>query len=318
VRHRLFLFIMILASLFMGYGCGKESSQEPDHHEGRAEHDAEPGIVHFKKESQKMIGFEITRAEKSRLESTIEVVGEIAPETENVAHVTCPEPGILKSYLVKLGEVVEKETPLCVIQTKEGGESQIKSPSHGIVLTQYAKEGDFIDPITSIMTIADPDILRASFSVYEKDLAGVALEQKIIVKSIAYPGSEFQGEVVFISPRVDEKTRTVKIRANVENKEHLLKLGMFVTGEIAMPIKEEALIISPDCVQTVEGRTVVFIPKDGEEDEFFVKEVKVGRKTKDQVEILDGLSEGDEVVAKGSFYLKTELLKGELGHGHAH
>ena len=192
------------------------------------------------------------------------------------------------------------------------------SPGHGIVLAQYAKEGDLVDTLTSIMTIANPDLLRTSFNVYEKDLAGIEVGQKVLVKTIAYPNKEFEGEIGFISPSVDEKTRAVKIRVNVKNEEHLLKFGMFVTGEILVPISEEVLTLPHSAIQTIEGKSVVFVPKKDEANEFVMKEVPLGRRTADQIEILSGPAEGEEVVGKGSFYLKSELLKGELEEGHAH
>ena len=308
---RLLLLCLMIA---MSPGCGSEKG--PKEHSD--EHHDEEGVVHLKEESQKMIGLEFVKAQKAPLTSSVEVVGEVAQETESVVHITPPQPGTLKSISVKLGTVVEEGTFLCKIVTKEGLELEITSPSHGIVLAQYAKEGDAVDNITSMMTIANPDLLRASFNVYEKDLAGIQVGQKVLVKSIAYPDKEFEGEVVFISPSVDEKTRAVKIRVNVKNEEHLLKFGMFVTGEILVPISGEVLTLPHSTIQTVEGKSVVFVPKKDEPNEFVMKEVQLGRRTAGQIEILSGLAEGEEVVGKGSFYLKSELLKGELEEGHAH
>jgi cobalt-zinc-cadmium efflux system membrane fusion protein len=294
-----------------GCGCGNRTEDHSEEHH-------EENAVHLKEESQKLIGLQLVKAEKKSLQTMIEVVGEIAQETESVAHVTCPQPGVLKSFLRQLGEVVEKDTPLCVVETKTGEKLEIVSPTHGIVLAQYVKEGDSVDNLTSIMTVADPDILRASFNVYEKDLAGIELGQKVKVESVAYPDKDFEGEIVFISPSVDEKTRTIKIRVNVKNDEHLLKFGMFVTGTIVVPLSEEVLTIPHEAVQEVKEKTVAFVPKEGEAEEFLLKEIKTGREVSNAVEVVEGLNEGREVVGKGSFYLKSELLKSELEEGHAH
>ncbi len=308
---RIFLLCLLIA---MSPGCGSEKNPK----EHTDEHHDEAEVIHLKEESQEMIGLEFIKTQKAPLTSSVEVVGEIAQETESVVHITPSQPGTLKSISVKLGEVVEEGTLLCTIVTREGMELEIASSSHGIVLAQYAKEGDAVDTITSMMTIANPDLLRASFNVYEKDLAGIQVGQKVVVQSIAYPEKEFEGEVVFISPSVDEKTRAVKIRVNVKNEEHLLKFGMFVTGEILVPISEEVLTLPHSALQTIEGKSVVFVVNKDEPNEFVMKEVPLGRKTSQQIEILGGLSEGEEVVGKGSFYLKSERLKGELEEGHAH
>jgi cobalt-zinc-cadmium efflux system membrane fusion protein len=128
----------------------------------------------------------------------------------------------------------------------------------------------------------------------------------------------FEGEIVFISPAVDPNTRTVKIRVNVKNEEHLLKFGMFVSGKIQVPVSDETLVLPEEAIQEIEGQKVVFVPAPDEVDEFLVRPVRTGQKTKEIVEILDGLSEGDKVAGRGSYYLKSELLKGELEEGHAH
>ena len=306
IRILLLCFVM---SMFPGCSCEKKAAKEEHHEEG---------TVHLKEESQKMVNLELVKVQRMPLKTKIEVVGEIAKETENVVHITSQEPGRLKAYLMGPSETVEKDTPICVIETKTGTELTIASPSHGIVLAQYLKPGDAVDTLTSIMTIANPDILRASFNVHEKDLAGIKLGQKVLVKSIAYPERTFEGEIVFISPAVDENTRAIKIRVDLKNEEHLLKFGMFVTGDIVVPVSEPVLTVPEEAIQEVEDSPVVFVPSKEEKDEFNVQKVKLGRTIDEQVEILSGVSEGEEIVGKGSFYLKSELLKGELEEGHAH
>jgi len=305
--------IFIFSIVLLLSGCGsKEQHEEHDTH-GKEEME----VVPMSKESQDLIGLEFVTAGKRPLQTTIEVTGEIAQETEQVVHVTAPEAGRLKSFLIGLGEVVEEGTPVCIIETRTGENVEIQAPGHGIILAQYVKEGDSVDTLTSILTIADPDVLRVSFNVYEKDLAGIKMGQKVNVYSAAYPGKAFEGGIVFISPRVDEKTRTIKIRVDVKNEEHLLKFGMFVTGKILVPLSEEALLVPDRAVQMIEGKPVVFIPHE-EGDEFLVREIKTGRKTGEWIEVLDGVTEGERLVGKGSFYVKSEHLKGELSEGHAH
>ncbi len=311
---RILLLCFMIATLSGCGGCGKSGEEHAGEHPENAE-----GMetVHLKEESQKMVDLEFVTVKKEPLFASLKVVGEIAQETENVSHVTPSESGLLRSFLKQVGETVEKGTPLCVIQTKTGETMEIASPAHGIVLAQYVKPGEKVDNLTSMMTIADPDLLRVSFNVYEKDIAGIKLGQKVIVESIAYPNQEFKGEIVFVSPSVDVDTRAIKIRVDVKNEEHLLKFGMFVTGKILAPITEKTLVLPDEAIQEVEGKNVVFVPKEGEADEFLLKEIKKGMASEEKTQILMGLEEGQSVVGKGSFYLKSELLKGELEEGHA-
>jgi cobalt-zinc-cadmium efflux system membrane fusion protein len=115
---------------------------------------------------------------------------------------------------------------------------------------------------------------------------------------------------------VDQHTRTIKVRAQIDNPDYGLKLGMFVTGTLYIPTVEDALVIPHAAIQRLEGEPVVFIQTAPEV--FQSREVKIGRETRTYVEILGGLQAGERVVASGSFHLKAELLKGSLEDSHAH
>src|SRR3989338_3396519 len=301
-------FAAVLAA-FLLTGCSKgapEVSKEPP------ESDNHETVVHLKGESQKLIALQIVEAEEKPLYSTIEVSGEIASETEDVAHITSPASGILKLLKVEVGQVVEKGTALCIVESRDGKDIEIPSPSHGIVLAWYMKAGETVDPVNSLLTVANPDLLRASFSVYEKDIAGLKIGQQVLVRSLSYPETDFEGKIAFISPQVDPHSRTVKIRADVKNEEHLIKFGMFVTGKILVPIAEKAIVIPVESVQEINGQSVIFVPNGDEPDKFKIIPIKIGRKTDTALEVLEGIKGGEKLAGKGSYYLKAELQKGEL------
>lgn len=289
--------------------------ESDDHGHGHEGHGEE---VHLKIESQEMIGLEFAEAKKTPLLASVEVFGEAARDSENTVHVTSERAGEIKKISVAIGAVVEKGTALCSVQDRDGTVHEMVSPSHGVVMAVYVKEGDTVDEVSSIMTIVDPDVMKAGFNLYEKDLDGVSPGQQVKVKTVAYPEKEFTGEIVYISPQIDMKTRAVKLRVDIANEEHLLKFGMYLTGEILIPLSGHALVVPEEALQTIEGSMVVFVPEGGEKEAFLIREVKAGRSTGGVVEILEGLSEGEIIVGKGSFYLKAEMQKGELGHGHAH
>ncbi|MDD5216568.1 MAG: efflux RND transporter periplasmic adaptor subunit [Candidatus Omnitrophica bacterium] len=308
---RIFIILCFVTVMVTGCGCGKKDIHtEPEHDE--------EGIVRMSEASRKLIDFEVLPVHAQPFRDFIEVSGEIAKETETVAHVTSPEPGILKAFFKEIGATVEKGTPLASVETKGGKTIPLDSTIHGIVMARYVKPGESVDQLTSIVTVADPDLLRASFNVYEKDISKIKLGQKVRVGSVAYPDQHFEGAIVFISPSVDETTRTIKIRVQVKNEEHLLKFGMFVTGQIEEPSGEPVFVIPHDAVQTLEAKTVVFVQDEQAGDEFHVREIRPGRQSEEQIEVLEGLGEGEKVVGRGSFYLKSELMKEELHDEHGH
>jgi cobalt-zinc-cadmium efflux system membrane fusion protein len=299
MKRTLLFFLML--TLFVN-GCGPKKTEETDKKEE---------TVHLSEEQQKLIDLKIEKVKKAPFESRIQVIGEIAQETEKAVHLTSPEAGVLKAFLKEIGEPVQKNEPLFEVTTRQGQTIQIPAPDHGIILAKYIKEGESVDSITSVMTIVNPDELRASFNVYEKDIARIKLGQKVIVKSVAYPDREFQGIVAFISPSVDDKTRTIRIRVNVDNKEDLLKFGMFVAGDIIETSDELVLLLPKNAVVSIEDKPAVFVPAD--QEEFALKFVKAGRSTGDFVEIKEGLKEDENVVTQGSFQLKSEFLKSTFG-----
>lgn len=283
-------------------GCGEKKHEAPT--------EPKVPVVVMKKETQESVGLKTAKVEKRKLVSFLEVYGSIAQDTENTVHVAPKEKCVLKKLKVAVGQTVDEKTPIAVIETPSG-EQDILSPCHGIVISQYVKEGDSMDPLTSVVTIANPDVMRASFDVYEKDLSKIQLAQKVQVTTAAYPDKVFEGKVVFISPRVDESTRTIKIRVDVENEEHFLKFGMFVNGKILRESEEVFLIVPRAAIQNMEQGDTVFVVKN--EETFEVRAVETGIQTDTESVIATGLSEGEMIVTQGSFVLKSELLKSDFG-----
>lgn len=310
--------ILFLSLIFVFLsGCGKGDHSE-HHHEEENHHEENMKVIHLSKKVQQNLGMTMATVRVAKLVETIEVYGEIAQETEQVVHVSAPASGLLESVEVELGEVVDPQVPLAKIRSEEGALLTLKSPSHGIVIGQYFKVGDRVDSLSSLFTITDPDVVRGSFDLYEKDLAAVKVGQKVNVETLSYPERTFEGEVVYISPRVDQVTRTIKVRADIQNtEEHALKFGMFVTGKIEQTLNKEALLAPLQSVHLINGKKSVFLKIDA--DEFQLTYIEVGERNSSFVEILSGLNDGDQVVCRGSFNLKSEFLKESLGgDGHGH
>lgn len=166
-------------------------------------------------------------------ENPKEIFGQISQEPNKVWEILPPANGIVESILVKPDQIVAKETPLAVVRLTNSSEKTIlKSPSQGLVLAVYTKENETTDKVTPLMTIAGTDLLKSSFDVYERDIHKIRIGQLIQAKTIAFPNESYEGEIVFISPQVDEETRSVKVQALIKNKSHHLRFGMLITGNI--------------------------------------------------------------------------------------
>lgn len=272
------------------------------------------------KESQELIDLKTAKTRLSVFKKSISVFGQIAQDAKTSVHVVSPVTGALIDATAQIGSFVKKDEILCVVSKINGETSlhEVKAPIAGIVIGAFAKVSDRVDTVSSIYTIADLTKLWATFEVYEKDIAEIKLGQKVSARSLAYPDQVFAGEIIFISPRVDETSHTIKVRAIVDNKDMMLKLGMFVSGDIISEGREKYLSVPADAVQTIGDDKIIFL-KTGD-NKFAIRKIKIKAETKEDVFIDDissqeenaQIKEGDEVVVTGAFLLKSELLKGEL------
>jgi cobalt-zinc-cadmium efflux system membrane fusion protein len=192
----------------------------------------------------------------------------------------------------------------------------VHSPIGGIITEKHAIVGELSDPSKSLYTVADLSSVWVLVDINEKDLAKVRRGQGAIVSVGAFPDLKLKGRIAYIADLVDEATRTVKARIEVANPGRRLKPEMFATVELALPSDTPPVLAVPeDALQELEGKKVLFVTESG--TEFEPRGVELGRTSGGMAEIVAGLKEGERYAAKGSFLLKSEMQKGELGeHGH--
>ncbi|MDQ8195252.1 efflux RND transporter periplasmic adaptor subunit [Coraliomargarita sp. SDUM461004] len=132
----------------------------------------------------------------------------------------------------------------------ESGEAKdhfiLKAPIGGVVVAKHVKEGDYVKTGESLFKIVDLSRLWAYLDAYESDLPWLRYGQDVSFSVEAIPGETFHGQVAFIEPEVNRKTRTVPIRVNVPNPESKLKPGMFVRGIIASRLAEDGKVYAPE------------------------------------------------------------------------
>ena len=192
----------------------------------------------------------------------------------------------------------------------------VRSPIGGIITEKHAIVGELSDPSKSLYTVADLSSVWVLVDINEKDLAKVRRGQGAIVSVGAFPDLKLKGRIAYIADLVDEATRTVKARIEVANPGRKLKPEMFATVELALPADTPPVLAVPeDAFQELEGKKVLFVTENG--TEFEPRKVELGRTSGGMAEVVAGLKEGERYAAKGSFLLKSEMQKGELGeHGH--
>ncbi|MGH7818777.1 MAG: efflux RND transporter periplasmic adaptor subunit [Candidatus Binatia bacterium] len=192
------------------------------------------------------------------------------------------------------------------------------APFPGTIIERHITIGELIDAEDKPFTIADLASVWVLVDIYEADLGRVRVGDRARIVVDSYPQDAFEGEVTYLSEVVNPETRTAQARVEVPNPEQRLRPGMFARVAIRTSSRgsREALVVPRDAVQKVRGESVVFVA-DEKSGTFLPREVSLGQAFGDFVEVVSGLREGEPVVTKGAFYLKSSLLKEEMA-GHEH
>lgn len=189
----------------------------------------------------------------------------------------------------------------------------IPSPIHGVVIEKTVTQGEMVSPDKVLFTVSDLSSLWVVIDIYEKDIRRLKTGMDVKLLVAAYPDVPFRGRMSYIGDTMDEKTRTVKARVTIDNAKGLLKPGMFATVSIdsLKDAQEVKLLAVPEEAVLGEGPArYVFVARgDGK---FKKTDVAVGKTLGKVIEITGGLKEGDEIVVKGAFVLKSEMNKKAL------
>ena len=174
----------------------------------------------------------------------------------------------------------------------------------GTVSQKMAEEGDYVKQGQPILKVSNLSTVWAMFDAYENQISQLKEGQKITVTNNAYPNKEFEATVSFIDPILNTKSRTVSVRATLNNKEDILKPGMFVTAKVETS-KENAtqspITVPATAVLWTGERSLVYVKTNPNEPIFEMREVTLGTKNGDVYTIVDGLKNGEEVVTNGTF-----------------
>ncbi|WP_103865977.1 efflux RND transporter periplasmic adaptor subunit [Aquimarina sp. I32.4] len=173
----------------------------------------------------------------------------------------------------------------------------------GTVSELMSAEGDYVKQGQPILKVSNLNTVWAEFDVYENQISQFKTGQTVVVKTKAYPDKNFKATISFINPVLNNKTRTVSIRATLSNHDNILKPGMFVTGAVKRAIitSTKQLMIPSSAILWTGKRSVVYLKVSKETPVFEMKEVTLGSNIDDQYIILDGLNDGDEIVTNGTF-----------------
>ncbi len=196
----------------------------------------------------------------------------------------------------------------------------LRAPISGTITARHLNAGAGVQAGASIFSIADLSTVWVIANVPESQINTMRIGTPAEVRSPALGQSIAQGRVTYIDPVLNEQTRTGRVRLDVSNPKEQLRIGTFVEVHFESGASQaEAateLVVPDEAVQTVENKTIVFVPA-AKPAHFEPREIQVGGQAGGLRKVIAGLTAGERVVTKGSFVLKTQMLKGAMGeHGH--
>lgn len=187
---------------------------------------------------------------------------------------------------------------------------ELKSPLSGIVVERTVTPGQSVtgDPDPVLFTVADLDVLQVVADVYEQDLALVREGQSAVVKVEAYPDVGFPATVTVVGDVVDPVTRTIKVRARVDNGAHKLKPEMFARLQLDVSDSGQFLTVPREAVLEADGKQFVYVVEVG--NKYVKREVKISTISAEQSRVIEGLRAGERIVTKGAVLIKGQEVRG--------
>ncbi|MVT09553.1 efflux RND transporter periplasmic adaptor subunit [Chitinophaga tropicalis] len=187
------------------------------------------------------------------------------------------------------------------IAAKQLEDTKITAPISGVILSKDVEAGVFLSPGTQIATIVNAEKAKIQVNLSESEVYHIRQGQQVKITAAVYPEHEFTGTITFISPSADESHNYMVEVTTGNNGEFMLHPGTFVkadfmgnTGRIATLIPREAISGSLDDAS-------VFLVKNNRVE---LKKIRTGEQVNGMIEVLSGLTEGDQVVVSGQINLK--------------
>ncbi|HMJ06199.1 MAG TPA: efflux RND transporter periplasmic adaptor subunit [Chthoniobacterales bacterium] len=285
-------------------------------HDEREEHGRE-GHVKLTIAQRKNANLTVEEAAPAKIKTSLSVYGKVGPNEDALAHVMPRFPGIVKTVKKRLGDHVEAGEVLAQIESNESLKVyDVVSEITGTVIHRNVALGEFVKDDKMIFSVADLSTVWIDLNIFRQDFGLLREGQPVELHTgVGHVSGEehIAAKIDYISPFGTEGSQTMLARCVVQNAAGVLRPGLFVDGEIITGEVEAPVAVKNSAIQTVANETVVFVEKG---DVFEAREVELGVKDNERVEVVSGLLPGDRYAAENSFIIKAELGKGEAGHEH--
>ena len=186
-------------------------------------------------------------------------------------------------------------------------ELEIDSPASGFIVERNALPNMYVQPGTKLYSIADLSAVWVYAQLFQNDIGRVKVGDSAVITVDSYPGRSFPGRVSFISPQLDQTTRTAKVRLEIANPDMKLSLGMFVNVKLDIALGRQLVIPASGVYQSGTRQIAFVVTGEGRGDGHFEpREIQVGARAADDFVVTKGLKAGDRVVTSANFLMDSE------------
>jgi cobalt-zinc-cadmium efflux system membrane fusion protein len=294
-----------------GGHADEPENHDDDHADHEDEHDDAGGA--FTVADFERSGVRLATAGPGEIDIGVELPGEVRPNGDRIAHLSPRFPGIVREVRKQIGDRVRAGEVLAIIESESLSPFELKAAFDGTIIDKHISPGETVTRDDTAFIVADLSTVWVTIAIYQSALSQVAVGQPVALAA-GHGTLEATGTVAYITPVVDQATRTASARVVLPNPDGAWRPGLFVTATVYGP-RPAAVAVPRQAIQTVERRPVVFVAVG---DRFEARPVTIGHTGRTRVEITRGLVAGERFAAERSFLVKAELAKGEAGHDHGH
>jgi cobalt-zinc-cadmium efflux system membrane fusion protein len=238
--------------------------------------------------------------------------GVVVPNAEHIQNIKARFPGVIRNLNRKQGDKVSVGDALATIESNESMKVYtITATMNGVITDRHGVVGEQTGD-EPLFVISDMTTVWVDLSVFPRDIAQLQLGQQVRVEQVQRKLSD-NGQIVYISAHANPVNQATSARVLLDNSRGQWIPGHFVNAQATLGKAPVAVAVWNDALQTLEGKTVIFVQEKGG---FEPRPVRLGKVDSKFSEVLEGITAGETYVARNSFILKSEMGKESAEHGH--
>ncbi len=293
-------------------GCGSEVEADKRYNSAQTTKGSSQ-FVRLEGDVVEEFGLEISPVGPAVIEETITLTGEIRVNEDRLAHIVPRFGGIVTEARKQIGDHVSSGETLAVIESSRSLTAySLKAMLDGLIIEKHATQGEAVGNDTEAFVVADLSTVWVDLDVRLGDLPRVRAGQAVRIKSI-HGTESANGLISYVTPLVDERTRTATARVVLKNESGFWRPGMFAVAELTLERAEVLSAVPKSAIHSLGKETVVFIVDD---EGFRPRLVQVGLRDEHNAEVRGDIAPGEEVVVVGGFTVKSELIRKHLADDH--